>query len=190
MSVAHLKSLDSIRFRSSLLIENPQKLKNFDLHLEELPAVAAEVVKLVKRDYESPHEIPPHSRWRHFEASTKPGTKMDRISQMLAQWKELGFDQNEAVRRLLDLFVVGVLLDAGAGASWKYTPKGEAGVYNRSEGLGIASFDLFSSGILSSSRDNIHQCDSKGLSRLTPSLLGKAFQVSETNPLVGKMSLL
>ncbi|KAJ3359990.1 hypothetical protein HDU91_004752 [Kappamyces sp. JEL0680] len=163
--------MKSVRFRSSLLLENASLLQNFDVQEEKLDEVASLIVDLIKRDYASPSDIPPHSRWRHFEASVKPQPKIDRISPLLAKWKA-----GESVRRLLDLFVVGVLLDAGAGSSWTYTPVGETQSYNRSEGLGIASFDLFVSGVLSSSKSNVHQCDSKGLSAITPQALGKAFQ--------------
>lgn len=182
----HLLSLSSIRFRANLLYENPELLQNFDLHPEKLAIVADEIVVLVKRDYRSPNEIPPHSRWRHFEASTLPKSKIDRISPLLRKWTDAGTGKEEQVRRLLDLFVVGVLLDAGAGSKWKYTPQNEQVVYSRSEGLGIASFDLFNSGILSSNPGTKHQCDSKGLASLKVESLASAFQVSETdNPLVG-----
>jgi hypothetical protein len=86
----------------------------------------------------------------------------------------------------LDLFVISVLLDAGAGDKWNYVPKDEPGVkYNRSEGLGIASFDLFKSGVLSSDTSQPFQCDSNGLIALTPKVLGDVFQVGPENPLVG-----
>ena len=188
-TIQHLKSLESIRSRAILLFENPNQLENFDLNLEKLESVATDIIALIKRDYKTPHDIPPHSRWRHFEASATPKSKIDRIGVLLAKWKEQeGVSTLESVRRLLDLFVVGVLLDAGAGSEWKYKPEGEGGaVYNRSEGLGVASFDLFNSGILSSkSSENPHQVDSIGLSLLTADVLGKHFQVSDGNPLVGK----
>ena len=195
-TIAHLLSLGSIRKRATLLYNHPELLENFDLHPEKLSLVVDEIVTLVSRDYQSPNDIPPHSRWRHFEASTIPKTKIDRISPLLHSWSSAGVDNKEQVRRLLDLFVVGVLLDAGAGSKWVYTPKKEQGVvYNRSEGLGIASFDLFDSGLLSSALPskegeggNKHQCDSKGLSALTVSALSSAFQVTESNPLVGTFS--
>lgn len=183
-TVDYLKSLKSIRDRASLLLEYPEHLQCFNLDLKRLPEVADEIVNLIKRDYASPSDIPPHSRWRHFEAGPN-GVKVDRIGKLLAKWKAEKVESLETVRRLLDLFVVGVLLDAGAGSKWRYKPRGEDQVYTRSEGLGIASFDLFASGVLSSDPENLFQCDSKGLQKFSPTLLQKAFDVSERNPLVG-----
>ncbi|KAJ3258659.1 hypothetical protein HK103_003448 [Boothiomyces macroporosus] len=181
-TIEHIKSLDSIRLRTNLVFSHPECLQNFDIDLSKLPAVADLVVELIKRDYKSPAEIPPHSRWRHFEASPVFNKTIDRIGDLIKSWKTAGIDHLEIVRRLLDLFVTSVLLDAGAGAKWKYT--NSSGTYNRSEGLGIASLDLFLEGALSSS-SNPFQCDSKGLENITVEKLSKVFQVSEENPLVG-----
>lgn len=156
------------------------------MDLSNLDKVVNLVLELIKRDYNSLHEIPPHSRWRHFEASSKPNTKIDRISRLLDLWTIQNVDKLEKVKRLLDLFVISVLLDAGAGDQWKYSPRDEPdSVYNRSEGLGIASFDLFNSGVLSSVKSQPYQADSQGLKSLNTDDLGKMFQVSDDNPLVG-----
>jgi hypothetical protein len=89
-------------------------------------------------------------------------------------------DEQEKVVGLLDLFIVSVLLDAGAGADWKYVvqdefEKGVKSLYNRSEGLGIASLDLFKSGTLSSTK-NPYQCDSTALQSLTAETLSNIFK--------------
>jgi hypothetical protein len=54
-------------------------------------------------------------------------------------------------RRLLDLFLVSVLLDAGAGDAWAYTEDGAGGGarFTRSEGLGVASVRMFCDGLFS-----------------------------------------
>lgn len=92
------------------------------------------------------------------------------------------------MKRLLDLFVVSVLLDAGAGDFWKYTmlpTSSEAGkTYNRSEGLALASLDWFLNGGFAGDGHSLI-VDAKGLKAIQPSHLSSAFQVSETNPLVG-----
>lgn len=49
-----------------------------------------------------------------------------------------GVDKVEVSRRLVDLVVVSVLLDAGAGDAWKYTEEGTGIVLSRSEGLGVS----------------------------------------------------
>ncbi|KAI8928615.1 hypothetical protein BC831DRAFT_448027 [Entophlyctis helioformis] len=198
--VRYLQSLPAIRSRChALLAAPPSALAHFDVVLARLPAVADSLLALIARDYASPAAIPPHSRWRHFEAapvapSTAPAPKLppiDRISPLVAAWKAAGVDTLETVRRLLDLFVVSVLLDAGAGAQWKYRPAAEhlppGSFYSRSEGLGVASFDWFVAGGFSSAAAAglPHRVDADGLRALTPDKLRSALQVSDTNPLVG-----
>lgn len=49
----------------------------------------------------------------------------------------------EVTRRLIDLFFVSVLLDAGAGDDWRYVEPGTERVYERSEGIAVASLHMF-----------------------------------------------
>jgi hypothetical protein len=56
-------------------------------------------------------DVPMHSRWRHFDVLGRP-----RIHELISSW--MGVDKVEQCRRLIDLFVVSVLLDAGAGDIW------------------------------------------------------------------------
>jgi hypothetical protein len=90
-----------------------------------------------------------HSRWRHFctaPISNPTDTSgKQRIDVLISEWKTSGVDLKEIVKRLLDLFVVSVLLDAGAGDGWKFTTK-DGGLFNRSEGLAMASLELFLDG--------------------------------------------
>jgi hypothetical protein len=72
----------------------------------------------------------------------------------------------ERTRRLLDLFLVSVLLDAGAGTLWKFTTK-QGKKYGRSEGLAIASLDMFESGMFSSDKSDPHRVDCMSLIRET-----------------------
>ncbi|KAI8915544.1 hypothetical protein EDD86DRAFT_196302 [Gorgonomyces haynaldii] len=159
----HLLTLESIRERAHLLLNNPKYLNHFDLHLEKLDEAADRIIQLIKRDYKTPQDIPPHSRKRHFEAGG-----IDRTSNV------------KDIVSLLDLFVVGVLLDAGAGSQWTYQ---SGAVYSRSEGLGVASYDMFMKGLCAS--DGSQKADAQGLLNLTPEKLAHAFQVSDKNPLVG-----
>jgi hypothetical protein len=98
-------------------------------------------------DYAS---IPPHGRWQHFKVGGH-----DRIADLLSCWPST-VDQPERCRRLLDLFLVSVLLDAGAGTSWSYKSNENGRVYKRSEGLAIASLEMFKSGIFSSDQSKPH----------------------------------
>ena len=52
----------------------------------------------------------------------------------------------------MDLAVVSVLLDAGAGPAWSYREPGTGETYARSEGLGVASFHMFANGAFSRDR--------------------------------------
>lgn len=55
-------------------------------------------------------------------------------------------DATERCRRLIDLFLVSVLLDAGAGNDWKYREASTGMAVERSEGLAVASLYMFLDG--------------------------------------------
>lgn len=65
---------------------------------------------------------------------------------MLENWKKAGCDDRELTRRLIDLFFVSVLLDAGAGDHWKYVEPKTGGSFERSEGIAVASLYMFLEG--------------------------------------------
>jgi hypothetical protein len=69
-----------------------------------------------------------------------------RIADLLEKWKKSGSDDKELTRRLIDLFFVSVLLDAGAGDHWKYVEPGTERSYERSEGIAVASLYMFLEG--------------------------------------------
>jgi Protein of unknown function (DUF1688) len=139
-------------------------------------AATAERVAQVTRERYPTLEIPYHSRWRHFESHTADGL-LDRRA-----W--LGNAATDA-RCLIDLVVVSVLLDAGAGPAWRYKEARTGLVLSRSEGLGVASFHAFGDGLFSSDPTQPLRCDALGLQRITPANLAQAMQVSDSNPLVG-----
>ena len=86
---------------------------------------------------------------------------------------------------MIDLFLVSVLLDAGAGTRWTYKSKESGKIYRRSEGLAIASLEMFKAGYFSNDEANPCQVDSAGLKRLTVQHMAKELQVSEENPIMG-----
>lgn len=89
--------------------------------------------------------IPPHGRWQHFNAGGVP-----RLDPLIEQWKTEDIDEIEIARRVIDIIVVSVLLDAGAGDHWTFTD--EIGVkIGRSEGLAVASLSAFNSNIFGKS---------------------------------------
>ncbi|KAI8619298.1 hypothetical protein BC830DRAFT_1104865 [Chytriomyces sp. MP71] len=177
---SNLRTLNAVRQTTSLSLVNAAHLYHFNVDLAKMDKVVEEVLKLIQRDYLSPADIPFHSRWRHFEA---PG--LPRITDLLNSELWAKVDEREKVRRIIDLFVVSVLLDAGAGAKWLFKFS-DGTVLGRSEGLALASLDWFLNGGFSAHpSDSPHRVDSSALKQVTPASLERAFQVSETNPLVG-----
>ena len=102
----------------------------------------------------------------------------------MATWPKSVNDQ-ERTRRLIDLFLVSVLLDAGAGQKWTYKSKESGKIYRRSEGLAVASLEMFKAGAFSSNPDEPCQVDSAGLKKINAQYLAKGLQVTETNSLAG-----
>ena len=103
---------------------------------------------------------------------------------MMDSWSA-NVDSKECTRRLLDLFVVSVLLDAGAGNQWQYKSTENGIRYRRSEGLAVASLEMFKAGLFSSDDDQPFQVDKGGLQDLTIEIMQSALQVSKENPIEG-----
>lgn len=143
---------------------------------------------LLQRDYAPDYaSIPPHGRWQHFDVGGRP-----RVDQLMATWPS-SVDAHERTRRLIDLFLVSVLLDAGAGTKWQYKSKESGKVFKRSEGLAVASLEMFKIGMFSSDPAQPCQVDSGGLKRLSVQTMAKGLQVTDDNPidgLQGRTSLL
>lgn len=94
-------------------------------------------------------------------------------------------DVQERTRRLIDLFLVSVLLDAGAGTKWQYKSKESGRFYRRSEGLAVASLEMFKAGMFSSDPSTPCRVDSAGLRRLTVESMAKGLQVTDQNAIDG-----
>jgi hypothetical protein len=142
-----------------------------------METAASAIVDAAKERYPR-GSIPIHSRWRHFEAGG-----VDRRKELFAR---IGPAQNAVkAHTLIDLTIVSVLLDGGAGPGWKYTEAATGKTFNRSEGLALASWHAFMGGLFSSDADHPLQADSQALRALQTDHLKAAFQVTETNPLVG-----
>jgi len=133
-----------------------------------------------QRDYAPNYaSIPPHGRWQHFDIGGRP-----RIDQLMASWPS-SVDNQERTRRLIDLFLVSVLLDAGAGTKWQYKSKESGRVYRRSEGLAVASLEMFKAGVFSTHASEPCQVDSAGLRKLDVATMARGLQVTDANPLDG-----
>ena len=145
-----------------------------------LPDAADQVAEVTRRRYPD-LVVPYHSRWRHFEAGG-----IDRHRPLRRQLLELhAGDRKAAARSLVDLAVVSVLLDAGAGAAWRYREPGTGIAMGRSEGLALASLAGFRAGSFSSDAAQPLRVDAAGLQRLDEAELARIFQVDDANPLVG-----
>ena len=176
--VAYLKSLPSIRSRAKTVYEQRKSLRHFTYNEGNLKEVVRFVVSIIKRDYGTDYaSIPPHGRWQHLDVG---GRK--RVDELIATFSNV--DIKEKTRRVIDLFLVSVLLDAGAGNKWAYKAS-NGKLYRRSEGLAIAVLEMFQNGAFSSNPNVKTQVDAKGLANITADMMAKAMQVTPTNPLTG-----
>ena len=113
--LAHLHDPRTIRARCAAIAQSVQAgvSPSFTLDRSRLPAVAERVAALTLRRFPD-LVIPYHSRWRHFEAGG-----VNRKAELDTALAGLGVA--DRARAHFDLTVVSVLLDAGAGADWRYT---------------------------------------------------------------------
>ena len=150
---------------------------HFTIDRDALPAVAERVAVLTRARFPDLSTIPYHSRWRHFEAGG-----VDRKAELDAALAGRG--TADVARARIDLTLVSVLLDAGAGPTWRYREANGA-TYTRSEGLAVATFRAFVDGRFSSSPDDPYRVDARALATLDAATLASVFQVDDDNPLVG-----
>ncbi len=178
-AIATLRHTNTIRERAQALLARARAGQSawFTVQDDALPACAARVVETTRERYPD-LKIPYHSRWRHFEAGG-----VDRLSQFNGDLGKVSAAKR--ARAQIELALVSVLLDAGAGPEWHYLDNRSGQVFTRSEGLGVASFNAFSKGLFSSKPTMPLQADAAGLKSVTAKALGEAFQVAKDNPLVG-----
>lgn len=88
-------------------------------------------------------------------------------------------------RRLVDLFLVSALLDAGAGTKWSYKSVENGRIYRHSGDLAIASLEMYTAGLFSGNPDNETQADFVGLQSLTVDKLAAGLQACPGNELAG-----
>lgn len=174
----YIFSPESIRKSSAKMYTHAMEGNtNFVIDMSLLEQTAKGVIDLILAKHPT-LEIPYHSRWRHFEF--KDVNLLDELNTMLAN-----STSNERVKAGVDLIVVSVLLDAGAGSKWRYTDPETAIQVGRSEGLGLASLKMFIEGAFSSSTEDLLMVDADTLLEISFEKLAKYFQVSDDNPLVG-----
>jgi hypothetical protein len=174
-----LLSAAAVRERANRMLEHglDGRLRHFTVDLGRLDACANAVVATIRANYPD-LDIPLHARWRHFAAG---GIERWGAVMRGAPWQE----EAEMGRAAFDLAIVSVLLDAGAGAAWRYAEGRTGAILSRSEGLAVASFDMFIGGAFSSDPADPFRADADALAGLTAEDLAAGFQVSPDNPLVG-----
>jgi len=150
---------------------------HFSLQRGQLHVIATFVAHVCKQNYPK-LDIPFHSRWSHFNVGNVDRNEW--INKKLATLSPLD-DKKEKI----DLVITSVPLDAGAGTSWNFFEKESAKSYGRSEGLAVASLDLFLKGKLSHDKNAPYQATAQGLGDLSLEDFSSAFQHSEKNPLQG-----
>ena len=177
--VSVLRSPATIRGRCAnvLAAADAGRTAHLAVDRSKLDACAAIVADVTRRRYPS-LAIPYHSRWRHFEAGgVDRAAELDRAL--------VGRGATDAALARIDLAIVSVLLDAGAGARWSYVERETGGRYARSEGLGVASFRAFVSGAFSSTPGDPCRVDVRALGAIDGAALSRIFQATDANPLVG-----
>src|SRR6187431_1920334 len=164
-----------IRARAQQIYKLALKAKtHFEIHAHKLTEVSDFVLQVIAENYPD-RNVPYHSRWRHYEVGNQSQLKQLRaIEQPLTPI--------ERAKLGLDLILPSVLVDAGAGPDWQYSSSNSVTV-GRSEGLGLASLDMFLAGGLSH-RQKV-EATAAGLKAVSVESFSKHFNVSNNNPLLG-----
>src|SRR5580692_9679398 len=172
----YLLTAAAVRERCGLVYQAAEqgKTPHFRLHPKRLDAAAKLVVEVTRRRYPD-LRVPFHSRWRHFSAGG-----VDRAALVAPD-----ADRAETARARIDLAIVSVLLDAGAGPGWRYRESETGQVLARSEGLGVASLRAMQQGLFSADPARPWRADATALAALAPDDLAAAMQHGNSNPLAG-----
>jgi hypothetical protein len=174
-----LLSAQAVRERAHrlLAIGLDDKLSHFRVDLGRLDNAVDLVLTATRQNYPS-LDVPFHSRWRHFVfAGVDRWAAIDRA----ADWESAAAQARAAI----DLAIVSVLLDAGAGPEWRYRDLRSGRDVGRSEGLALASLAMFAKGRFSAVAGDPLRADAAALTALSNADVSDDFQVSESNALVG-----
>lgn len=171
-----LLSAAAVRERCELVLAAAERgaTAHFRLVPARLPEAARLVAEVTRRRYPD-LLVPLHSRWRHFAAG---GVER-------AQLVAPGAGPEEMARARIDLAIVSVLLDAGAGPDWRYHERDTGQVLARSEGLAVAGLRAMQRGLFSADLANPWRTDAVALAAVTPEALGDALQHGPGNELAG-----
>jgi hypothetical protein len=180
-SLAWLRTPAAIRERAEAILKYVEDGRSawFAFDANGLETAVQKTLEVTRRRFPNPTAIPFHSRWRHIESGGHDRWR--------ALCERLGaLPRDEIARRQVDLAVVSVLLDAGAGPDWSYREPDTGEIYTRSEGLAVASLHMFASGAFSrDAKGDPLRVDAERLVALTPADIAIGFQVGAHNPLLG-----
>jgi hypothetical protein len=178
-AVQLLRQPTTIRTRCHAILAAAEAGRSAHFRVERaaLGAVAERVAALTRQRFPD-LRIPYHSRWRHFEVGG-----IDRKAELDARLA--GASVAELACARIDLTLISVLLDAGAGPDWRYQELETGQAHGRSEGLAVASFRAFLAGAFSSVPAEPCRVDAAALLALDEARLAALFQVGPANPLVG-----
>jgi len=172
-----LNSPKTIRERCNqlYLLGLEDRLDHFRIREDRLPISVEFVKDEILANYPDLN-VPPHSRWQHFDV---------RGTNHWSPFKSKIRGDRELLLAQIDLAVTSVLLDAGAGPDWRFQDPLTGENHSRSEGLALASLYLFSKGTFSSDPNDPLKADAESLRKFGVEQLAEGFQVSAANPLVG-----
>ena len=174
-----LLSAEAVRTRASRMLDIGLRgaLGHFAIDLDRLDTVADAVLAVTRKAYPT-LDIPFHARWRHFVLG---GVDRWAAKAKAASWA----DRAARARTEFDLAIVSVLLDAGAGPTWRYRDAVTGQSIGRSEGLALASLDMFASGAFSADTRDPFRVDADVIASFPLARLQEGFQVGDANPMVG-----
>jgi hypothetical protein len=174
-----LLSAEAVRTRAHrmLALGLEDGLPHFRVDLDRLDMAVDFVLAVTRKAYPN-LDVPFHSRWRHFVVDGE-----DRWASLDAATKWP--DRAARARAAFDLATISVLLDAGAGPDWAYVDPRTGRRIGRSEGLALASFDMFARGAFSARPGDPFRADAEAMARLPNDVLRHGFQVTEGNRLAG-----
>jgi Protein of unknown function (DUF1688) len=179
LAALSLLTAAAVRERAHLILNAglADRLEYFRVDLHRLEQAADLTVAITRTAYPQ-LEIPFHSRWRHFAIDGD-----DRWMPVAAgeRWPS----RPARARAEFDLAIISVLLDAGAGATWRYRDSVTGRSLGRSEGLALASLDMFRGGLFSAKSNDRLRADAMKLEELDPAALAHGFQAGPANPLLG-----
>jgi hypothetical protein len=171
-----LLSPGAVRVRCAIVSEavECEETRHFRLVPDRLDEAVRRVMDITRRRYPD-FSVPYHSRWRHFSVGG-----VDRAALVAP-----GADTAKTARARIDLAIVSVVLDAGAGPRWRYSEMETGQVLSRSEGLAVASLRAMQAGLFSADPANPWRADAVALAEITSEDLARAFQHAPGNELVG-----